>query len=163
MGHLLLALDPGDATGWSVWDLEPDEPIFRLDYGVIPNGIDGFIAWTMNHHHYLREAIVVCERFVPDGGAQEYEPLGIEGALRCALAYLGAPPPTFQLRSRKRNLGDAKVRDQLLKTLNLWVTGADPKVAWVDGRDVNDTAIHALVWAKDHEHQPTLAAFWPEA
>lgn len=164
---LLTVIDPGGSTtGWSVWVLPESSPIERLDYGQIKGGLKGFIHWMLDHHRYFRETIVVCEKFVSERGAEDLTPLQIEGALICGQEYLAAPEVVWQLRSRKRNLGTADVRDDLLKQHGLWITNAEaqanPEIAWKDARDCNDTSLHALIYAKDLEHLPTLRAYWPD-
>lgn len=161
MDELLLVLDPGQVTGWSVWVLPTDEPIYRVDYGLIKGGLAGFVDWLIDHHGYLTETIVVCEKFVAERNAEDLTPLMIEGALVGAQRTLAAPEVVWQLRSRKRNLGVGRRRDDLLKEHGLWLRGDDPAIAHEDARDVNDTALHALIFAKDYEHSPTLRAYWP--
>jgi hypothetical protein len=161
LDEIITVIDPGGSTtGWSVWMLPSNLPIERIDYGLIKDGLFGFIEWALNHHRYLREATVVCEKFVPEGGPEDYTPLQIEGALISALYNLAAPEAVFQLRSRKRNLGVKRVRDDLLKENGLWLPGSDPAIDWTDARDVNDTALHALIYAKDRGHEPTLRRYW---
>lgn len=161
MDELVLVLDPGKVTGWSVWVLPTDEPIYRVDYGLIKGGLAGFIDWLIEHHRYVSECIVVCEKFVPERGGEDLLPLQIEGALACTQRTLAAAEVVWQLRSRKRNLGVRSRRDHLLRAHGLWLRGDDPAIDHEDARDVNDTALHALIFAKDYEHQPTLRAYWP--
>jgi hypothetical protein len=161
LDEVILVLDPGGSTtGWSVWIFGVGLPIERVDYGLIKGGLQGFVEWCLEHHRYLSESTVVCEKFVAERGGEDLTPLQIEGALRAVLFNLAAPEPVWQLRSRKRNLGTKAVRDGLLKEHGLWLPGADPAIDWVDARDVNDTALHALIYAKDREHQPTLRRYW---
>lgn len=166
--ELVLTLDPGGSTtGWGLWQLPADEPIVRLDYGCIKGGLDGFVEWTIEHHRYIAETLVVCEKFVAERRAEDLTPLQIEGALIAAQHFAGAPEIVWQLRSRKRNIGLPKERTALLKAHGLWISNdqarEDPKVDWKDARDVNDAAIHALIYAKDWEHLPTLRAYWGPA
>lgn len=168
LDELLLTIDPGGSTtGWSLWQLPADEPIVRLDYGCIKNGLPGFIEWTIDHHRYLAECVVACEKFIAERRAEDLTPLQIEGALMAAQQFAGAPEIVWQLRSRKRNIGDGPTRTALLKEHGLWISDdqarSDPKVDWKDARDVNDAAIHALIYAKDWEHLPTLRAYWGPA
>lgn len=167
MDELILVLDPGEVTGWSLWNLPTDEAIYRLDYGLIKGGLPGFIDWLVEHRHYLAEAIVVCEKFVAERGGEVLLPLQIEGALICQQRMLALPEVVWQLRSRKRNLGERRRRDELLREHGLWISPAearsDPAILHEDARDVNDTALHALIFAKDFEHQPSLRKFFGPA
>lgn len=158
MPRRLLAFDPGLVTGWSYWSFGPAQAMLREDYGLIRGGAEGVIDFCITHHRYLRESVVVCERFVPEKlGVELTVPIRIEGALMATCASFAVPPPEFQLRSRKRNVGDATLR-----RAGLWLKGSDPKIDWTDARDVNDSQLHALAWAKDGEHEPTLRAYWGE-
>ena len=52
---IALAIDPGDSTGWARMADNGD----LIDQGVIPNGLDGFLAWPMPEHD-----ILVVEEFI---------------------------------------------------------------------------------------------------
>lgn len=153
----VIAFDPGGATGWSFWHYDVDEPMVRTDYGVIAGGADGFCEWLWRHHHLLlRASVSVIEHYVQDGGPGEADDaLQVEGALRATLAALSLPPLVQQRRHDKR-----QVSDTVLKASGVWVT--NDEVDWEDARDVNDSQIHALAWAKMREHGPTVAFYWPE-
>lgn len=158
MDKHVVAFDPGKATGWSRWEYLPEQPLRRLDYGLIPGGLDGFIDWCIQHHRYLRESTLICEGFVPESMAVEWRiPIRIEGALAAIAAAYAVPPPIFQARATKRSVTDA-----VLKRSGLWLLNSDPKIGWEDARDVNDSQLHALAWAKHEGHLPTIAALWPE-
>src|SRR4051812_3156241 len=45
MTETLLSIDPGEATGWSIWLVDEDRPIQRIEYGVTPNGVEGFLDY----------------------------------------------------------------------------------------------------------------------
>lgn len=63
----LLALDPGETTGWALFKNEN-----LIDQGVIPNGLDGFLEWTMPKHDVLVvEEFVVEPSFVGRAAASE--------------------------------------------------------------------------------------------
>lgn len=146
----LLAIDPGMATGWSCWEVAEHKAMWRVEYGLIPAGVDGFIEWFRGNR--WRADRIAFERFVL-GGDVDYpnlEPLKIEGALRA----MWDGPVDWHLRSDKRHVTDKQLREW-----GFWVTGS--QVDWTDGRDVNDAAIHALTWGK-WNHLPTLEHFWPE-
>jgi hypothetical protein len=151
----LLAIDPGLATGWSAWIVPDDEPMQRYAYGLIQHGVDGFNRWFQTHGRSYVDGphdVLVCEKFELGGDVRfpDVEPLRIEGVL----IALSPVRVRWQLRTMK-----AQVEDERLKAHRLWVTGKD--VGWTDGRDVNDSQIHALAWGK-FEHYPTLQGYWPE-
>lgn len=158
----VFCLDPGDASGWSVWSMRPDEPIERLSYGVVTGGVQGFLKWAATEAirppwHDCQ--VVICERYFEDDDPtydRDLPAAKIEGALR-ALLYRDAGRIKLELRRR----GDKRpVRDEILKRHGLWLTGS--QVGHIDGRDVNDTTIHVLGWARDQRHMPTIRAYWPD-
>jgi hypothetical protein len=148
---LLLAIDPGKATGVSLWNYEPDAPFERINYWLVQNGSKGFRDWFREADFGV--AVIVCESFKPDGRtkAPDLNPVRVETVLE----VLWGDDVIFQPNTMKTNVPDA-----LLKKHGLWVTGAD--VDWVDGRDVNDSQIHALAYAKSIHHVPTIRKYWPD-
>lgn len=162
---LLVSLDPGKVTGCAIGCFTDTTPYERLDYFAIQGGLEGFIdfaesrwcceetmsLWEDPLHEGL-DPILISERFVLRSNAfvADTTPLLIEGAM--AAWHLD---PVYQLRSDK-----ALVPDQILKDNGWWVTGK--MCGWKDGRDVNDSLIHALVYLKRKKHEPTLRKLWPE-
>ena len=139
-----LSLDPGELTGWSLWEMFADSPLRNLDHGTIHGGLSGFCAWW-------REApkdwdFIVAESFVLDGRTPKpnVTPLRIEGALHMAWAPM---PIVFQ-----RNTQKAQAPDDLLKRNGLWWTG--------EGHD-RDSARHAIAYARNIVHIPTLEWLHP--
>lgn len=158
MEQYVVAFDPGFATGWSRWQCHSDRMLERIDYGLITDGLDGFTEWCLEHPRYLAESIVISEGFIPQSLAVEWRtPIRIEGAMSAFCAAYATPPPIFQPRNAKH-----AVADDLLKRHGLWLAGNDPKIAWQDARDVNDSQLHALAWAKHDGHLPTIRALWPD-
>lgn len=151
----MLVFDPGQATGWSRWVLPQSAPIMRLEYGLIPGGVQGFFRWLEAGGLNDRPTIIVCERFNPDLGerVKDYEPIRVEVALEGACRAL-ALEITWQDIDMK-----PMCRDSTLKRLGLWVENSE--VDWEDARDVNDTQRHALAWCKTHDHEPTVHWAWP--
>lgn len=161
MTDVILAIDPGLATGWSTWAYDPERPLMRLDYGLVQGGVAGWIEWMTSTLGLLRPDVTVCESFKLDGRTKfpEVEPLRIEGALLAVYDALSLPSVIWQPNSTK-----VQVQDAVLKRTGFWLTGKD--VGWADARDVNDSQIHALAYVKLLEEttdlQPTTAAYWPE-
>lgn len=165
---LLISLDPGKVTGCTIGRFTETTPYERLDYFAIQGGLEGFIDFAERrwgsydygglpalyeepHAAHLTPTLV-SERFVLRSNAfvADTTPLLIEGAM--AAWHLD---PVYQLRSDK-----ALVPDQILKDNGWWVTGK--MCGWKDGRDVNDSLIHALVYLKRNKHLPTIEKLWPE-
>jgi hypothetical protein len=136
----LLSIDPGKVTGWSLWTWSKTQPLERVKYGVIPGGVYGFIEWWRRIEpepdEIVFERFFLGDDFVNDRTMQASL---IEGALLARVDKRAVP-------------------DRVLKVHGLWLTGTE--VDWEDGRDVNDTQIHALAWAKRQEHEPTLRRYF---
>lgn len=154
--ELVLAIDPGMATGWSMWEMSPEKPMHRLEFGLTADGCEGFLDWLDEIRLDLIDHFVIEDfRLAGDTKNPNLEALEIIGGLRAFCRFTGKPAPERQHRSLK-----PQVSDELLKRHGLWVAPGDTH--WVDGRDINDSAIHALLWAKHQEHLPTLERYWPE-
>ncbi len=161
MTKYLLAIDPGWATGASLWRVPEDEPIERMAYWLIDGGPDAFEEWWQSEtwnvdekgFYVVDDLEIVCEKFVQDGRTPRVDPnaLLIEGFLRGAW---GKDYITWQRNSAKTTVGD-----KLLKQHGFWLTGK--QVKWTDGRDVNDSQLHGLHWAMNN-HRPSLEYFWPK-
>ncbi|UOE45901.1 hypothetical protein [Agromyces larvae] len=138
---VLLALDPGGRTGWSLWRFDAITPITHLEHGTVEGGLDGFIAWWKVEG--WQPDVVVSETFVLDGRTPKPDitPLKIEGALSVLFpGWVG-----------QRNVMKRHAPDAFLKEHGLWWPGK--------GHD-RDSARHAIAWAKTNLHRPTLDAYW---
>lgn len=151
----LLAIDPGFATGVSLWRVPEDEPIERMAYWLIQNGPDGFDEFWTNGSGILDyiwdNLTVVCEKFIQDGRTPRVDPnaLQIEGYL---MGAWGINEVTWQ-----RNGAKASIPDRFLRQHGFWLTGK--QVGWKDADDVNDSQRHALHWAMNN-HRPSQEFFW---
>jgi len=163
VSETIWSCDPGGTTGWSLWELPDDSPIMRLDYGAIKGGFLGYLFWMERNLAVLRPSLIIFERFNPDlgyGKAKDYEALEIQGSARTAASALGIDIVLHDTNMK------ALCHDDDLKRLGFYITPAqakvDPAILHTDGRDVNDSEIHALAHAKAIDHEPTMTAFWPE-
>ena len=158
----ILSIDPGEATGWSLWVLDDFMPMKRLEYGVITGGVRGFSIWFDFYGRFEvgEEGVIVFEQFRLGGDVvnPNIEAKAIEGALIYARESQETRASlVFNQRSDKR-----QVRDDVLKAAGLWITGKP--VGWTDGRDVNDSQIHALAYAKSVlRHRPTLERYFSDS
>lgn len=139
---IILGLDPGISTGWSLWSYDESHAPQHLDHGIIGEGVRGFVRWwesggALHNGAYPDE--VVAESFRLDGRTDfpEVMPLRIEGAL--AVLW---PNTHFQPNTAKLHLSDRK-----MKELGLWWPGA--------GHD-RDSMRHVFAWLKINRHRPTL-------
>lgn len=153
----LLALDPGGVTGWSTWVFDDEHPIQRLEFGLIRGGVAGARIWFEDHLGTLRPDVLVCERFNPKLGTggtdKDYEAMWIQGGLYMIAPALGLTVTWHDVGMK------AMCRDETLKEFGLWING--PEIDHEDGRDVNDSQLHALGWAKAHNHSPSVEFYWP--
>lgn len=140
----LLALDPGESTGWSMWEYGDDTPLRCLDHGTILFGLKGFIKWWGENRWHMLADEVVCESFILDGRTVKpnVTPLQIEGAL----AVLWGDT------AYQRNTYKAHAPDEFLKAQGLWWKGK--------GHD-RDSARHAFAYVKTRKHMPSLLHYWP--
>lgn len=140
----LLTLDPGEMTGWAHWHYDEATPLTHLAHGMIPGGLQGFLAWNTAHHLVIDIDEIVAEDFILDGRTlvPNTTPLEILGALEALRPDL----------IRQRNVQKAVAPDSLLKTNGLWWPG--------NGHD-RDAARHAIAHMRSIRHMPTLRAFWP--
>lgn len=147
----LVSVDPGLATGVTLGSYDDIHAWERIDFWLIKNGLDGFLDW---YHGVAPDraysACWVSERFIlrDNDFIANTEPLRIEGAM----IALGLDP-IFQQRTDK-----ALCKDEVLKRHKLWVTGK--QCGHTDGRDVNDSCIHALARMKKLKHLPSLERYW---
>lgn len=155
----ILSIDPGLITGLS-FGYFTDEEGYTLEE-----------AWTRDFQGLSddlwndllpRNAVKVVERFVPQSGAEytlkEDDLAGVEviGMLRHALDY--PPQINWRTRGQKSIAGSPEKSDQILKDHGLWQTGT--LADWHDGRDANDSILHALGYLKDTNHIPTLRQYF---
>lgn len=164
-GETILVIDPGLATGWSTWWSDEGYVARRLEYGLIHDGAEGWPGsdiWALLHGAGGRIDRVVCEKFDLDGrtARPDLTPKLLEGII-IAWCWEDRVPLTFQPKSHKALVGrEPKTRDDRLKQHGLWLTGSD--VGHTDGRDVNDSQLHALAYYFDKGHRPTIRRFWSD-
>ena len=163
MTESILAFDPGDVTGWSLWAYDPDYPVQRLEYGMIHGGLEGFIQFLELRLGRLHPDILICERFnTEDGrvGRADLTPIYLEGALAAICSALGIEI-IWQDTYMKSLCTDDTLRAHGLYIYPKQVK-VDPAIMHTDARDVNDSQIHVLAYAKSTDHEPTIALYWPD-
>lgn len=163
MTESVFVLDPGKVTGSSLWLLDRDAPVQRVEYQMIHGGMDGFISFMEVRLGPMRPDLVICEQWNVNDGRQfgdPTEPLRIEGAIATMCSALG-----IELVWQKNDM-KALCSDETLKEHGLYIfpkdAKTDPAINWTDARDVNDTALHMLAWAKASGHEPTIDLYWPD-
>lgn len=140
----ILGLDPGKATGWSLWEYDAITPLRPVSHGTIEGGLSGFLAWWRDGGVEFTTDEVVCESFRLDGRTPnpDITPLRIEGALAALW-----PETIFQPNTMKLHMTDERI-----KALGLWWPGK--------GHD-RDSLRHVWALMKMRKHYPTLMAGWP--
>lgn len=154
----ILSIDPGFASGWSVWELTERAVAVRVFFGLETGGIEGMVDWLGSPRGLWaisQSDYVIVEKFKTEGRAADLVGAHVEAVIRGELHRRGCDPAILRPNSAK-----AGVRDQILKDAGMWIEGE--QVHWTDGRDVNDSAIHVLSWLRDQDHRPTIRHFWPE-
>jgi hypothetical protein len=137
--HRLLAFDPGETTGWSVWEFSDRQPLTHIAHGMQRGGVQGVIDfWRALPDEHL-PTVVVSESFVIDGRTEfpNVEPLRVEGAL--AALWNG---PLFLQRNTFKRHGP----DELLDEHGWYWDGA--------GHD-RDSARHAIAFVLTQKHMPS--------
>lgn len=153
----ILSVDPGLITGLS-WGYYDDKTPYELtnvaalEFDRLSDDIWGGFEWG---------DVLVIERFIPQSGGnftlKEDDLVGVQvmGMLRHAHT---ANEVYWRTRGQKVIAGSLKESDQILKDHGLWQKGKD--VDWTDGRDCNDSILHALGFLKDRDHEPTLREYF---
>lgn len=162
----LLAIDPGYATGISMWFVPNDAPIERKGFLLISGGADAFIDWLLfddlldEFDDVVDQNIVVVEKYVDDGRtSHDPNALEIQGFLKgFDRAQGNQADKVWDFYWQRNSMKNTKNGDKLLKQHGYWLTGK--QVGWKDGRDVNDSQLHALAWAKNN-HRPSQEYFFP--
>lgn len=143
MRRLVLSLDPGETTGWSLWEHDALTPLRLIEYGMIPGGLQGVLKWWAESFP--------AQRFRTYGGELVAEDFVLDGRTlipnTTPLEILGALEVLWPGYTRQRNVMKAHVPDAMLKHLGLWWKGA--------GHD-RDSARHAIAYMKVKRHAPTL-------
>src|SRR6478736_10388975 len=91
MTESILSIDPGEVTGWSLWALDAELPVQRLEYGLIKGGLAGFIFWIEHRYGQLRPDVTVVEKWNRHDGRKgdPTHPLQIQGSILTAASALG--------------------------------------------------------------------------
>lgn len=91
----ILSCDPGESTGWALWE---DGKL--ISQGVITNGVEGAILWAMTdmpeHDTLILESFIVEPDFVGRSFASE-----VIGILLLRSRQMGATVHAFQSRGQK--------------------------------------------------------------
>jgi len=151
---LLLSIDPGKAIGVSYGWYDETAP-YRLDYASVLSFYE--MSYQIKKGKFVWGDELVVERFIPQSGGaftlgeDDVAAVEVIGLIKHANT---ASQVFWHTRADK---GPAGMMDGVLKEHGLWKTGSD--VNWADGRDVNDSIIHALVNLRNRGHLPTMRKY----
>lgn len=137
----VLGNDPGGTSGIAMLRYTETTPAELVYLSQLPHGMKGYFDFFEGSHP-TENVTIVSESFVNRPGIKspDVTPLRIEG-----IQYsLWGDEVEYQTPDMK-----SLVPDQVLKDNNLWTPGK---------RHQMDALIHALVWLRNHGHQPTLEA-----
>ena len=86
---MLLAIDPGKTTGWSIWSFEKEKPLKLIELGQTEGGVDGYLSSWWDRNTWCE--VIVSEQFVLDGRTPnpDITPLKIEGVLMAYVKQFG--------------------------------------------------------------------------
>lgn len=138
----VLALDPGEMTGWAYFI-----DGILISCGVIIGGRNGFIEWAKTqmpeHDVLVVESFIVEPSFVGTADASE--------VIGAAFALSDAPVKREQLRSAKSTLikGTQTERFEWLRSKGF--TGMTHEL---------DAITHALLYFRAIGHKPTFKLYW---
>lgn len=160
----VLALDPGESTGWAWLHFNNTLHAEVLHQGVIPNGVDGFMIATVMPDEFFRTLmaadIIVYEDFVIDGtitGSWASETIG---ALKMYQFANGTGPLVRQTRMDKASLFGHTAKDTQKRQTE--------RFNWLRARGFAgvshelDAITHALVYIKRQDHVPTIKKYWTD-
>jgi len=150
----LWSFDFGETTGVSLGFYGPTTAYRLLKAWEVQGGAEGFLDWCRSVDNKMSTLdTVVAERFVLNPGEvfrflPDLTGVPIEGILMA----LSPAPIYWRLRAEKT------VDDQILKDHGLWQSGQGTNHD--DGRDANDTIVHALGHLRDKYHLPTIRKYF---
>lgn len=174
----LLSIDPGLASGASLWrfsDTQPAEMIYGWE---IPGAYEGFASWLDSSQWAAPRLVVVAEKFItyPTKGhsptlASTY-PLVLEGVL-IDRGLMPAQYPDPEGRWRRSSLqywvdgADAKAKRKkqevwLKENTDYYRTAGQLGVKHKDAQDYLSSVYHALSWFRSQTHIPTMERYWPD-
>ncbi len=154
----LWSFDFGKVTGMAWGFYGPNTPYSLIKTYHIRDGIDGFLEhFSLSSQVPMYGDVVVAEKFTASPGNDflaNLDGVPIEGALAHAIY---PERVHWQTRNQKQKAG---MYDTILKEHGLWQSADD--VEWTDGRDANDSIIHALEYLRTLPHLPTLRKYFSD-
>lgn len=145
MEQVLLTLDPGGTTGYTVMVVSEDEPAEIVRSGQIQGGLKGFLDFHWDVLEDIKIDKVICESFSLREGiyGADLTPTYIIGALEALY-------PTTELIYQEPKLKPL-CDDSRLKRLGLYIPGKPHMM---------DAVRHGIIYLRNKKHSPTLELGW---
>lgn len=139
---IILAIDPGETTGYAVFEYTETDPATLFEYGEIPGGLQVFMEWWQQQS--IKFDVLVAEDFILRGGVK----LPNTTALRI-LGFLAPYAPVLQPPAGRKKA----VSDDVLKRLGMYLPGKQY-------RNAREAVRHGVWYLKRQQHLPTLQYGW---
>ncbi len=144
---LVLSLDPGGTTGYTLASVDDEGPMYIGRSGQIKGGLKGFLDFHWDVLEDLEISKIICESFTLREGiyGADLSPVYIIGALEALY-------PTTEIIYQEPKLKPL-CDDERLKKLGLHEPGKPHR---------NDATRHLVIYLRNNKHIPTLVAGWKE-
>ena len=145
MEQVLLTLDPGGTTGYTVMIVSDDTEVEVVRQGQIKDGLKGFLDFHWDVLEDIKIDKIVCESFSLREGiyGADLTPVSIIGALEALY-------PTTEIIYQEPKLKPL-CDDERLKRLSLHIPGKPHMM---------DAVRHGIIYLRNNKHKPTLEAGW---
>lgn len=180
----LLSIDPGLASGFSLWEYSETEPARMVDgEQTVSGGYYSFINGLYEYHNWLEyptSAEVITEKWIPyptPGHSPTLDstyPLVLEGVLvERGLMPVEYPHerwrrsgaqywvPTHE-NGKKLKVAERRKRQLawLKESTDLYRTPTQMGVKHKDCQDYHSSVFHALSWFRHIDHRSTIEHYW---
>lgn len=145
MEQVILSLDPGGTTGYTIAVVSDDEPFEIMMQGQIKNGLKGFLDFHWDVLENFKIDKIVCESFNLREGiyGADLTPTYIIGALEALY-------PVTEIIYQEPKLKPL-CDDDRLKKLGLYIPGKPHMM---------DAVRHGIIYLRNAKHLPTLEKGW---
>lgn len=116
---ILLGLDPGGTTGWSLLSADDEGDVALRDSGQITGGLDGLVSWFVEGTDWHTATTIIYESWTQRNAAprtsDQYLPIYCIGAIELHARAVGVPAI-----GRTPAQNKSAVTDEVIKRLDLW-------------------------------------------
>ena len=145
MEQVILSLDPGGTTGYTLFVVSEDEQLEIMMQGQIKDGLKGFLDFHWDVLEDFKIDKIICESFTLREGiyGADLTPVSIIGALEALY-------PTTELIYQEPKLKPL-CDDTRLKKMGFHIPGKPHMM---------DAVRHGIIYLRNNRHKPTLEAGW---